>query len=202
VFFPEAFVAGFKLLHPDIPVRQFPIPNGELPEYTRRKDIDLIFCDFDDFDDACEIPGMEVYATARDRWRLAVPTGHPLASRESISLTEARDEEFIVPSDTYYHHDLQLCAKAGFKPKIAMTGFAEQYPDLMRHGNYVLLASGTFTPHCLRDPIFRLVPLNDAFCVRTFSLLRPKNAPLSTAAQTFLDYASSSAETHRWERSA
>lgn len=52
---------------------------------------------------------------------LAVPTGHPLATRRSISLIEAGAEPWIVgtPGSTYYQLVLRACADAGFAPNVA-----------------------------------------------------------------------------------
>src|SRR4051812_18073827 len=52
---------------------------------------------------------------------LAVPAAHPIAGRESVSLAEASDEDYVVlhPSWELRGQTDELCAAAGFVPKVA-----------------------------------------------------------------------------------
>jgi DNA-binding transcriptional LysR family regulator len=53
----------------------------------------------------------------------ALPEGHPLATRESLTLAELHDEDFVsLPSDTgsiLQSTMYALCVTAGFRPRIA-----------------------------------------------------------------------------------
>ena len=59
----------------------------------------------------------------RDPLNVALPSGHPLCKRKVISLAALEPYEFVVFPRTgglgYYRKVMELCAKAGFIPKIA-----------------------------------------------------------------------------------
>lgn len=52
---------------------------------------------------------------------LVVPSSHPLAARQRVTLADAADEPWIVgrPGSTYHHLVRTACAAAGFTPNIA-----------------------------------------------------------------------------------
>jgi LysR family transcriptional activator of glutamate synthase operon len=53
-----------------------------------------------------------------------VPPGHALADRKEISLAEAADEDFVMLRPTWALRTLsdELCAAAGFVPRVAFEG--------------------------------------------------------------------------------
>ncbi|MFC5582918.1 LysR family transcriptional regulator [Rhodanobacter terrae] len=59
----------------------------------------------------------------REPLLLALPTGHPLANRSSLRLTEVADDAFVSQprelASTLYDRLVKLAAKAGFQPTIA-----------------------------------------------------------------------------------
>lgn len=59
----------------------------------------------------------------REPLLLALPTGHPLATRSSLRLTEVADDAFVSQprelASTLYDRLVKLAAKAGFQPTIA-----------------------------------------------------------------------------------
>lgn len=71
-------------------------------------------------------------ADASVRWRpllaeslvLAVSSDHALATRDSVPLSAAADEQFVMLRDTYAlrHHSEELCREAGFTAAIAFEG--------------------------------------------------------------------------------
>ncbi|WP_150271456.1 LysR family transcriptional regulator [Paenibacillus tepidiphilus] len=59
-----------------------------------------------------------------DRILIAVPAGHPLAERESVALSELRNESFVGVKQGYGTRDLadSICETAGFRPKYVYEG--------------------------------------------------------------------------------
>jgi LysR family transcriptional regulator, transcription activator of glutamate synthase operon len=55
---------------------------------------------------------------------LAVPSGHALAGREEVSLAEVADEDFVMARPSWAFRALtdELCASAGFVPRVAFEG--------------------------------------------------------------------------------
>src|SRR5690606_5693319 len=67
--------------------------------------------------------GVTVMPVVRDRLRLAVPAGHPLAAAtEPVPLSRLRDEPFVLrPRGTgagFYEQVFEICGDAGFSPNI------------------------------------------------------------------------------------
>ena len=59
-----------------------------------------------------------------DRLVAVLSRRHPLADRSSVSLSDLRDEEFLLldSGTSLYQQCTQLCAAAGFRPKLRYTG--------------------------------------------------------------------------------
>ena len=64
--------------------------------------------------------GLEFFKLGEDVYSLAVPTIHPLARRDHVSLEELKDEDFIFHQTGQVASELCLaaCRKAGFEPRI------------------------------------------------------------------------------------
>ncbi len=66
-------------------------------------------------------PDFELRSLLEDPLDLAVPVDHPFAARESIALSEAAEEPWIVGAtgSTYYQLVMLACVDAGFAPGVA-----------------------------------------------------------------------------------
>jgi DNA-binding transcriptional LysR family regulator len=69
-------------------------------------------------------PDVAVRRLDEQRMRLVVPAGHRLAGRKRVRLAEAADDPFVVLEPGYGLRRItdELCAQAGFAPKIAFEG--------------------------------------------------------------------------------
>ncbi|UQA97701.1 LysR family transcriptional regulator [Streptomyces halobius] len=69
-------------------------------------------------------PDVTARRVHRQRLRLVVPAGHPLAGRRRARLTEVRDDAFVSLPSGYGLRQItdRLCATAGFIPRIAFEG--------------------------------------------------------------------------------
>lgn len=71
-----------------------------------------------------DLVGITSEVILREPFVLAVPTGHPLASQESVSIKECSDERLIMytPHLAPDFHEMitRMCATAGFLPNIAL----------------------------------------------------------------------------------
>lgn len=159
--------------------------NRQLPEL----DIDLIIAGSVDFDS----PYLDSVCFTRDKVRLYVPPHHPFADRDSIYLSEARNENFICqPKHTgFSRFSERLFKAAGFKPNIVAECDYSLRRELLGKGVGVALASDSV----LRARFFdNCVPIlvKDELAVREMSCFWLKNRPLSPPAIAFrahlLDY--------------
>jgi DNA-binding transcriptional LysR family regulator len=69
-------------------------------------------------------PDVSSKLISRERFILAMPATHPLASKTAVSIKQLKNDPFIMYvrelGPTFYSSLLQFCAKAGFSPKIAL----------------------------------------------------------------------------------
>lgn len=67
-------------------------------------------------------PGLREWVLGRDPLRLCVPEDHPLADRESCSMSELENESWVLsPSGPLGQLSMGLCASAGFRPSMVAT---------------------------------------------------------------------------------
>ncbi|NBI66368.1 LysR family transcriptional regulator [Pseudoflavonifractor sp. 60] len=97
--------------------------------------------------------GLEFVRLGEDVYSLAVPTIHPLAKRDQVSLEELRDEHFIFHQTGQVASELCLaaCRKAGFEPNIVCRSASPTTGLYMVRGGLgvALLPSEEFEAHRL-----------------------------------------------------
>ncbi|PYI57556.1 LysR family transcriptional regulator [Paenibacillus flagellatus] len=116
---------------------------------------------------------------------VAVPTGHRLADRNSLSLIELKDEWFVGVRKGYGTRDLvdAVCESAGFVPRYVYEG-----DEPARLSALVEAEIGiAFIPSSARNSRERIryIPVEDRELVREIALLRHKSRHVSRAAQEF-----------------
>jgi DNA-binding transcriptional LysR family regulator len=122
--FVPAAVRDLRRAHPDLVVRVLQLEPNEAVERLGSGDADLAVVD--------HMPGLAVPDTAGlqrrrllvDDLYLALPEGHRLARRETVSLTDLETEPLILPRrDTptgrFRSVVEHLCSQAGFAPRVA-----------------------------------------------------------------------------------
>ncbi|WP_370946802.1 LysR family transcriptional regulator [Amycolatopsis sp. cg5] len=69
-------------------------------------------------------PAFESSVLKEQEILLSVPSAHPLASRDEVTIAELADEEFVLLEPGYGLRQITdaLCAQAGFEPRIAFEG--------------------------------------------------------------------------------
>jgi DNA-binding transcriptional LysR family regulator len=129
---------------------------------------------------------------------IAVPPNHPLSkkagsntldpnSRSSISLTDLRKDSFIMLGDKLRQTTLDLCQKAGFKPKILLTTKnAEAAHALVAEGLGVTIIPDTLVwfGNILKHPTY--FSIKELSTSRTLTLAYYKKRYLSRAAREFI----------------
>lgn len=118
-----------------------------------------------------------------------LPASHPLAGRKSISLSELRDEDFILPNPEVHVHKVYIdcCEKCGFTPKLKQTAFRDDSVLF-----YVANNQGVslFTQEMLALYNYRgivFIPLEEEY-YSGGALARLKDAKLSSSASTFWNF--------------
>lgn len=116
---------------------------------------------------------------------VAVPKGHRLAGRQSISLTELKDEWFVGVKRGYGTRDLvdSICQSVGFEPRYVYEG-----DEPARLSALVEAEIGiAFMPSTARNPREQIhyIAVENHELVREIALLRHKSRYISQAALQF-----------------
>lgn len=124
-----------------------------------------------------------------DSLAAVLPSTHPFARRESVSLKELENETFILLAENTMMYNLCLaeCKKAGFQPKVAFTGHrAENIIDLVYKGIGISLL--TKKPAIfMAGPNISLVDITPAITT-TIYLAYDKSNRMSIAGNHFMSY--------------
>lgn len=109
------WMEGFKALYPNV---RFILRQGEytsISHWIREDRLDLGFVSTE------VITDLEVLALHRDEMMALLPPGHPLASRQSVSLAELAREPFILLDEGEHSLLLDAFAQHGLTPRIEYT---------------------------------------------------------------------------------
>ena len=118
-----------------------------------------------------------------------LPCGHPLAKRETISLSELSGERFVFPNPEIgtLPEYVAFCRQCGFDPEVSCYGYRD---DSILF--YVSCGKGVALTTREMFDLFNyervvFVPLKENFCVSAY-LARSRSRVLSPAAQEFWNY--------------
>ncbi len=121
-----------------------------------------------------------------------LPANHPLAKRESINLSDLRNEKFVLFPEGYILHKVAIdaCKSVGFMPNVKSEG---EDMDALKG----LVAAGigiTLLPDSsINDTIPRFtvkVPIENPQITRTVGIIYPTNRDMAPSEQVFLDFVS------------
>lgn len=124
---------------------------------------------------------------------LAVPLSHPLAKKESISLIEAKEEDFITLAGFRKLGQIceQYCRQAGFSPKII---FESDNPAAVKKMIATNMGVGfwpAFTWGKLGSDQVRLLPITDPLCQRDIIIDYRKNKADGKEVEKFCKFLNS-----------
>lgn len=179
-------VAAFRKLHPNV---KFRFKQGMYPSLIRdviRAEVDLAF--ISPFPEDLEQVTGEIILT--EQLSAILPPNHPLAGEESISLSQLKNDTFVLFSQGYSLRPIvwDACVKAGFTPRI---GFEGQETDTIRGlvaagmgvsllPEMALKHSSELQPACVR--------ITEPKVTRTVGLIRRADEKLPLVTQTFYQF--------------
>lgn len=120
-----------------------------------------------------------------------VPADHPLAAREYIWLSEAKNERFLLPpEDSLFRESLEkIFHQAGFEPSIKAEVQHEHRLDLVRCGVGVTIwTESAIRYYGIDDQKCRIIRIKDDFCKRCIFLLWQKEKRKSSGVSEFINY--------------
>ncbi len=177
-------VSSFRARHPHVQFELRQVRDEQVTSLLGRAEVDLRISTVRPTDPAVQWRQLTV-----EPLRLAVPSGHRLARRTRIHLTEVSSEPFIMlrPTSLLRQRCEDLCAAAGFLPAVGFEG--DDLPTL--HG-FVAAGLGVAIVPALREgspdavtgPL-RYVKIADPLAVRGIGLTWSTEHPLLPAAELF-----------------
>ncbi len=150
-----SLLADFQHKYPDSHVSILEEDSQNLPNLLRERKCELIFLresklDFEkNFLEDHEITRLPFI---QDRLIALLPSQHPLAQKEQVTLRELKDENFclIKEGTLLYETCVNACQASGFIPNISFTSHRiENILDMVSTGNYIALLTNLQVP-CLK----------------------------------------------------
>ncbi|MCQ1057673.1 LysR family transcriptional regulator [Photobacterium sp. DNB23_23_1] len=146
-FFLPTLLSRFTAANPNTQTNLFEMAADEQYQALTENKIDIAFSRRQPKLDGKQFMVETIYS---DRLMAILPLNHPFAERHELSLSELRNERFILfqPHEwiEMYEHILLLCQESGFSPKVA------SHPDNMRH-LVTSVSSGlgiSIAPRCIK----------------------------------------------------
>ncbi|OZM70377.1 LysR family transcriptional regulator [Amycolatopsis antarctica] len=172
----------FRTEQPGVDVRLFQSSAATMTEQLRRGEVDLCFASQPLGD-----PAVVTEELLREEVLLAVPPGHPLASRERTDLASIADEPIIATRPGFWQRTLtdRLFAEAGLTPDITCeSDEPAATQDLISAGIGIGLVPAMSRRAAGHAPVAWL-HLDAENCERSLDLARRGDAYLSVAARHF-----------------
>ncbi len=118
-------VSAFRHLRPGVEVDlQLMDPPQSIPA-LRRGEFDIVITEEGGFEADPDLSGLDVERLLDDVLYASLPADHPLATRRAISLSDLRDEDWMLVGLRGTCADsnivLRACEQAGFEPRVAYT---------------------------------------------------------------------------------
>lgn len=179
-------LGAFRSLHPEVSfsiVQIAPASTGEMTQLLDNGDVDLCFGAA-----SLEGPGICEQPVLSAEVFLAVPPGHPLEGRRSISLDEVAHAPFIEYKEGHPFRAMNesFCRQADIKREIVC-----EVEEPAALGSLVQAGLGVaFVPSCKGDepPPYRLLHIDNPECRRVFTISWLERRYLSAAAVEFKSF--------------
>ncbi|WP_248925107.1 LysR family transcriptional regulator [Paenibacillus hamazuiensis] len=175
-------LGAFLSRHPDVKVRITQASTEEMARLIDSGEVDFCFSAL-----PLEGHGIRSASVLKEEVYLAVPAGHRLAGRSSISLKEIADEPFIGYKEGVLFQQMNdaFFREAGIAPRfVCRVDEPSAIAKLVQAGLGVALIGG-----CGKDPSAMLttVPIEHPVCKRDFQIFWHDKRYLSLAARKFRD---------------
>ena len=114
------WVKKFRKIYPDVKVHILRYSSPNVAEAFQNHTIHLgLLYEMN----LVNLPGLKHYIVGSERFKVLLSTEHPLAHCDKISLSQLRDEPFLIcersRSPNYYDRVLSICERRGLQPKIS-----------------------------------------------------------------------------------
>lgn len=185
------FLRQFYFDHPNIHIHVFYQDTPSMIELLRSRKADFAFTS-----GAFEQPDLDEHCLFTYRLGLLAGRAHPLAGRSTVRLSELSDFDFLANNSSPDLHDTiyDICAKAGFHPRIAFEcDNGDLIGEAVARGLGIAFASErrfetnsqtAADRHTWKNDIV-FIPVEDDYCRRKTSVAWLKGRYQTTAARMF-----------------
>jgi len=185
--FPHPLLLAFSKTHPNIAITQRLFNPNRFSDIFQNDETDCIISAYPFTDKR-----LEQKTLWQEKIVIVVPQNHRFAFRQSLSVAELRNENFIMLPSDYAFRILceRICTDAGFIPTITMECFPGQTRALVSSGfGIAFLTPASVLSELSPGDGVCAIPLADPHCVRDITLLWKKNKELSKSAKKFVRFA-------------
>lgn len=173
-------LAAFKQAHPDTDVQLYQLPAADMARALHAREVDLCVA-------SQPIPGdgLDSLLLHDEQVWLAVPVGHRLAGRASVTVAELRDEPFVAPRPGHWQRRLldHLFDSAGLRPRIVCEGDEPAATAVLVGAGIGLTLIPAMARHADASAPVALVAVDHAACRRTLTLHRAADARPTAACR-------------------
>lgn len=179
-------ISAFRAQHPDVSYHLSQGSYAYLINAVKNGEIGLAFLGPVPTTDT----DLETHILFTEGFSALVPINHPLAEKESLSLHDLKNDDFVLFPEGYILQKISIdaCKEAGFDPTIIAVGEdMDAIKGLVSAGIGVsLLPDGTFSDTTPRFTV--RIPIDSPKVKRTVGMITPKTRELSPTENVFYQF--------------
>jgi len=179
-------ISSFKDQNPNV---AFHLRQGSyqyLIDSVKKREIDLAFLGPVPKDD----PDIESHILFTENIAALIPDDHPLAKRETLLLSDLKNDSFVLFPEGYVLHEIAInaCKQAGFTPQVSSEGVdLDAIKGLVSAGiGVTLLPESTFYNSTPRFTV--KLPIKVPEVKRTVGIISPKHRELAPSENVFYQF--------------
>lgn len=179
-------ISAFKEQHPNVSYHLRQGSYAFLIESVKNGDIDLAFLG----PVPTNNPDLKAHILFSEGFSAIVPSNHPVADKKHLTLSDLRNDHFILFPEGYVLNKIVVdaCQKAGFEPQIAAEGEdMDAIKGLVSAGIGVsLLPDGTFYDRTSLRTV--QISIKEPRVTRTVGIITPKSRELAPTEEVFYQF--------------
>lgn len=176
-------LSKFRGLYPGIQVEMTEVKSKQVEKLVESGEVDLGIIVSE-----ADTKVFETYPFSNETMKFIVNPSHPMASRSEVSLSELRNEPFIMFKRGFYTHDRfrEACIQTGFEPiVIAESSHWDFIYEMIAHNQGVAVMPESICVHFKNTKVIS-IPLINPSIPFNLTMITKKNRHISFAAKEFI----------------
>lgn len=183
-FFPKV-IGLFRQTYPHIQIKLIEVGSKQIEIGVEEGTLDIGVIAL-----PASLNGLETFSFVNESLRIVLYRDHPLAKKHELTLSELKEEPFVLYKEDFslYDHILDQCQARGFRPAIACQSSQWDFIGEMVGAKLgIALLPETICKE-LDSERFCCIPLTDPVIPWKLAIIRKKNRYLSFAAREWLKF--------------